>query len=165
MALTQTEWTTTSSNGFLVHECTITATTAENDAYTLKTPIALDPEKQWLLSMACTGATAPDASALPVDLWAGYQDDFVLSGDGANVVATHGYKVKQILDDCVSAVSGVHLFWVMDSNTTVADDVTYNAGVMANVKTPVAPYYAFSLNGGSTLAAVATVWKIIQKIN
>jgi len=164
MAVTQGAWSVSSVNGFKVIQCDValTGSDSETDTYTLKTPKDLNPEKQWLLFL--TFNDTPDGQALPVDLWYGYSDSFALSGQGANVVAADGAQHKQILDDCVSAVSGIEMVWIMDPHTTVADDVTYNAGVSANVKTPIAPYYAFALDGGSALTTARTAtWTIIQK--
>ena len=51
----------------------------------------------------------------------------------------------------------------MDPELAVADVVTVSAiGTGLKVKIPNAPYYAFNLNGASTLAAVTGTWKIIQ---
>jgi len=162
MALTQSAWASKSTdNGFLIHTCTVLPEDTDNDAYTLKTPSSLNPEKEWSLYLTFSGT--PDGQTLPVDLWIGYSDDFALSGDGT-VAATDGASFKQILDDCVSAVSGVVLSWVMDPYSVVADDVTYNAGVAANVKVPIAPYYAFNIDGGSPLNVETATWKIVQKV-
>lgn len=166
MALTQSAWTVSSlgegEKKTLVASCTVTATTAENDAYTLKTPTQLDPRKPWILGLV-TSAT-PDGQALPVDLWVGYSDSFALSGDGANVVATGtGAKYKQIMDDVVLAVTPLMYVWQMDPDLAVADVVTVAAiATGLKIKVPVAPYYAFNLNGGSTLAAATATWVIIQ---
>ena len=162
MALTQSAWTSKTANGFIVYTCTVAQHASETDAYTLKTPAKFNPEKQWELYLTFSGE--PDGAALPVDLWMGFSDDFALSGQGVSVVATDGAQVKQILNDCRSADDGItYLVWTMDPNSTVADDVTYTAGAMANIKVPIAPYYAFAVNGGSTLAAVTATWKIVQK--
>ena len=162
MALTQSAWTSKTANGFIVHTCTVAQTASETDAYTLKTPAKFNPEKQWELYLTFSGE--PDGEALPVDLWMGFSDDFALSGQGASVIATDGAKVKQILNDCESADDGItYLVWTMDPYSTVADDVTFNAGVIANVKVPIAPYYAFAVDGGTELLAVTATWKIVQK--
>ena len=165
MALTQSAWTPVSSDvGRAVWECTVLATTAENDAYTLKTPAGLDPTKPWTVFYS-TSAT-PDGQALPLDIWVGFNDSFALSGDGANVVATptlYGGKFKQILDDGVLAVTPLVYSILLDPNLAVADVVTAAAiATGLKVKVPVAPYYAFNANGGSTLAAQTHYWKIVQ---
>jgi len=162
MALTQSAWTSKTANGFIVHTCTVLPESTDTDAYTLKTPAKFNPEKQWELYLTFSGE--PDGAALPVDLWMGFSDDFALSGQGVSVVATDGAQVKQILNDCRSADDGItYLVWTMDPYSTVADDVTFNAGVIANVKVPIAPYYAFAVDGGSALAAETATWKIVQK--
>jgi hypothetical protein len=166
MALTQSAWTVTSANGRLIAKCTVTATTAENDAYTLKTPIELDTTKPWSLSLECSAT--PDGAALPLDLWIGWSDLFALSGDGANVVSTvnsvrTGAKYKQIFDDVVLAVTTLNYVFHFDPELAVADVVTVAAIASGpKVKIPVAPYYAFNLNGGSTLNAHTATWTIIQ---
>ena len=162
MALTQSAWTSKTANCFIVHTCTVLPESTDTDAYTLKTPAKFNPEKQWELYLTFSGT--PDGAALPVDLWMGFSDDFALSGQGVSVVATDGAQVKQILNDCRSADDGItYLVWTMDPYSTVADDVTFKAGVIANVKVPIAPYYAFAVNGQGTLAAETATWKIVQK--
>lgn len=166
MALTQGAWTVSTlgegAKKTLIASCTVTATTAENDAYTLKTPAQLNPTKPWMLGLVC--AATPDGQALPVDLWVGYSDSFALSGDGASVVATGtGAKFKQIMDDVVLAVSPLMYVWNMVPNLAVADVVTVAAiATGLKISVPVAPYYAFNLNGGSTLAATTATWVIFQ---
>ena len=163
MALTQSAWTSKTANGFIVHTCTVLPENTDTDAYTLKTPAKFNPEKQWELYLTFSGS--PDGQALPVDLWMGFSDSFALSGQDASVVATDGAKVKQILDDSVSADDDgtTYLVWTMDPYSTVADDVAYNAGAIANIKVPIAPYYAFAVNGETALTAVTATWKIVQK--
>lgn len=163
MALTQSAWTvSTVGKSVLKATCTVTATTAENDAYTLKTPKELDVRRPWTLFLV-TSAT-PDGQALPVDIWAGYADNFALSGDGANVVATGtGAKYKQIIENAVTAVTPLAFAFHFDPNQEVADVVTVAAiDTGLKVKIPVAPYYAFNLNGGSTLNAHTATWTIVQ---
>ena len=161
MALTQGSWTEETVNGYKVLTNVVTATTSENDAYTLKTPKSLDTSKPWYLALTFSGT--PDGSALPVEIWTGFSDDFAISGDAGSITATDGGKFIQIFDDCVLAVSGLNYFWLMDPNLAVADVVTVAAVATGlKVKIPEAPYYAFNLNGASTLAAVSGTWKIIQ---
>lgn len=162
MALTQSDWTIKSVNGKLVATCTVVSTTAENDAYTKKTPKELDVTKPW--TMIYSAAATPDGQALPLDIWIGYSDSFALSGDGANVVATGtGSNYKQIFDDVVLAVTPIGYSFQIDPNLAVADVVTVAAiATGPKVKVPVAPYYAFNLDGGSTLAATTHTFTIIQ---
>ena len=161
MALTQGSWTEKTENGYKVLTCTVTATASENDAYTLKTPNSLDTTKPWYLALTFSGT--PDGSALPVEIWTGFSDSFAISGDGGAITATDGGKYKTIFDDCVLAVSGLNYFWLMDPDLAVADVVTVAAVATGpKVKIPKVPYYAFNLNGASTLAAETATWKIIQ---
>lgn len=162
MALTQSAWTESSVNGFYTASCTVAATTAENDAYTLKTPAGLDGTKPFTVYLTFSGT--PDGDALPVDIWLGYSDDFALSGDGATVAATDGGYYKQIFDNCVGAV-GKNYSFVIDPELPVADVVTVAAiATGPKVRIPAAPYYAFNLNGASTLAAETATWRIVQNV-
>jgi len=163
MALTQSAWTVKSmKQKTIVATCTVVATTAENDAYTLKTPKEIDGTKPFNVTLYCSGT--PDGSALPIDLWVGTADDFALSGDGASVTATSGFKFKQIYDDCVLAVSpATAVTFSFDPKSAVADVVTVAAiATGLKIKNPPAPYYAFNANGASTLAAVTYTWTIVQ---
>lgn len=161
MALTQGAWTAKTVNKLYRATCNVAFTVAETDAYTLKTPAELDPTKPWTLIVAA--AATPDAVALPLDIWVGHTNDFVLSGQGANVVATDGGMFKQICDDCVLAVTTVEYVFYMEPQLAVADVVLVSAiasGFKINI--PVAPYYAFNLDGGSTLNATNMDFVIVQ---
>lgn len=162
MALTQSDWTIKTVNGKMVATSTVVSTTAENDAYTKKTPKQLDVTKPWTLIYSA--AATPDGQALPLDIWVGYSESFDLSGDGANVVATGtGAEYKQIFDDVVLAVAPKAYTFQFDPDLAVADVVTVAAiATGPKVKVPVAPYYAFNLDGGSTLAATTHTFTIIQ---
>jgi len=160
MALTQSAWTEKTVNGFYTAVSTVAATTAENDAYTLPTPRGLDPKKPWMLLYKADDT--PDGQALPLDVWVGFSNNFALSGDGANVVATDGAEYKSIFDDVVLAVDKYYAF-AFDPAQVVADVVTVAAiATGPKVKIPVAPYYAFNLDGGSTLAATTHTFQIVQ---
>jgi hypothetical protein len=163
MALTQSAWTAqvTGQSKFQLWKCTVAQTTAENDAYTLKTPKLLDPTKPWTLMVS--GSTTLDGQALPVDLWLGFSDSFAVSGNDSTVAATDGVRYKQILDDALTAY-GTTLMIHFDPELPVADVVTIaavNSGL--KVRVPVAPYYAINLNGGSTLGAATVTYYIMQK--
>lgn len=161
MALTQSAWTDTTVDGLFVSVCTVASTTAENDAYTLKTSTGLDPTIPWELYY--TASATPDAQALPFDLYVGFSSSFAIAGDGATVAATDGVKFKQIFDDVVTGVDPVSINFLMDPDAQKADVVTI-AAVASHPKihVPIAPYYAFNLNGGSTLAAVTHTFRIVQ---
>jgi hypothetical protein len=165
MALTQSVWTTTTSNGWNKHECTVLQTSSENDAYTLKTPSSLDGSRQWSMTMSAS-ATA-DGTALKLDLWAGYNDDFAISGDSTAVTAgTNGFEVKQICDDCVLAVTTLKYSWIFDPKLPVADVVTVAAIADGfKVRAPIAPYYAFNLDGAGALNnAITVTWTLFQEV-
>ena len=76
MALTQSAWTEDFVNGVYTASCTVISTTAENDAYTKKTPDTgkFDPSLPWTLFYFASAT--PDAQALPFDLWIGYDESF-----------------------------------------------------------------------------------------
>lgn len=160
MALTQSAWTDASANGKFVATCTVAATTSENDAYTLKTPKGLKVDQPWTLIVKTSAAS--DGAAVPLDLWVGYSDNFVLSGNDSTVAATDGVNYKQITDDIgYSAASSACFFF--DPQQAVADVVTIAAIATGyKVKIPIAPYYAFNLDGGSTLLAHTATYIIIQ---
>lgn len=162
MALTQGAWTRKpSGKNTMIVTCNVAFTTGENDAYTLRTPADLDPTKQWSLLFKATAT--PDGQALPLDIWGGYSSSFALSGDGANVVATDGVKLKQVFDDVVLAVSPLIYQFTFDPYLPVADVVTVSAiATGLKVRIPVLPYYAFNLNGGSTLNATNADFTIVQ---
>lgn len=167
MALTQSNWSSSSVNGAYKATCTVVSTTSENDAYTLKTPNrkeGFDPSKKFTLLYSA--AATPDGQALPLDIWIGHSDSFNLSGDGANVVATGtGANFKQIFDDVVLAVAPISYAFAIEPDLNVADVVTVAAiATGAKVKVPSAPYYAFNLDGGSTLAATTHTFTIIQNV-
>lgn len=164
MALTQGAWTPVgNTNDLMVWTCNVAFTTDETDAYTLKTPTELDPTKPWTLAIKC--AATPDGQALPLDIWIGWNDSFALSGQGANVTAgANGGKFKQIFDDVVLAVTTLVYTFLMDPDLPVADVVTVGAiATGPKVRIPPAPYYAFNLNGGSSLNATNIDLYIIQK--
>lgn len=161
MALTQGDWTESTVNGLYRATCNVAYTTAETDAYTLKTPDGLDTSRSW--SMITAAAATPDAQAVPLDIWVGHDSDFVLSGQGASVVATNGGNYANVTDDCVLAVTTVEHVFLFDPYLAIADVVTVAAIATGyKMKIPVAPYYAFNLDGGSTLAATNSDFTIVQ---
>ncbi len=167
MALTQGAWTVKSvpkssavnagGRKMLVMECDVTATTGETDAYTLKTPTALDGSKPWTLFVN-TAAVTLDASGLPVDIWAGYDDDFAITGDSTTVAATSGGEVASAVMDDVKAEQ---LATRVDPNYTAAV-VQAVTGTGGHVNAGVAPYYAINLDGASTLNAATCHFVITQ---
>lgn len=166
MALTQSVWTSKSVGQHVVASCSVTATTAENDAYTkwldLKA-MGIDSKKPYTLIYYASAT--PDGSALPLDLWISWDGQTEISGDGANVVCAVGAKFKQIFDDVVLAIDDTPLAYafLLDPELAVADVVTVAAiATGPKVKIPAVPYIAFNANGASTLAAVTHYFKIIQ---
>ena len=158
MALTQGAWSVESVNGKLVCECDIVQTTAENNAYTLKTPPELDTSKAFILMVNTEGATL-DGSALPVDVYAGYSDSFAVSGDGATMGATDGGLIAA---DVIDDVKGVANSVLIDPNYTGAKVQSTLAGVRGVVNCGTPPYFAFDVDGASTLSAATNHWVIIQ---
>lgn len=165
MALTQSNWSEDYVGDLYVATCTVVCTTAENDAYTKKTPANLDPTKPFTLFYFASAT--PDGVALPLDLWIGFNSSFALTGDGGTVGAgANGANWKTIMDDVVLAVTPVVYAWNLDPSLAVADVVTVGAiasGLKAKV--PVVPYFAFNLDGGSTLNAVTNTFVITQKLD
>lgn len=163
MAIGQTVWTTKTVNGFLVLTATITGDTGLKDAYTFKTPAnTVDGTKPFTVFMSA--AITPDAQALPLHLWIGYDDDFALSGDDGSLVAASGAFYVQLTEDCRTAVATLDHAFHVHPNLRVADVVAIGnilTGYKANV--PPAPYYALCLNGGSVLVATVTTFRIVQK--
>lgn len=166
MALTQSVWSSETVGDQVVVSCSVTATTAENDAYTkwldLKA-FGLDATKA--LTLIYYASATPDGQALPLDMWIGWKKGTEISGDGATVACAVGAKYKQIFDDVVLAVDDTPLAyaWQLDPNLAVADVVTVAAiATGPKVKIPQMPLIAFNANGGSTLAAATHYFKIIQ---
>lgn len=166
MALTQSAWSSATAGNHIVLSCSVTATTAENDAYTKwldAKALGLDTRKAYTLYYYASAT--PDGSALPLDIWLGWSKAAEISGDGANVVCANGAKFKQIFDDVVLAIDDTPLVYVftIDPDLAVADVVTVAAiATGPKVKVPSAPYIAFNLNGASTLAAATHYFKIVQ---
>jgi hypothetical protein len=164
MALTQSAWSVKTQGGKTVAQCNVAFTTAENDAYTLRTPKEIDVSKPYTLSVVC--AATPDGVAVPFDLWFGYDDNFALSGNDSTVaplVANTGAKFKQIFDDVVLAVTPLTYCFTFDPNQAVADVVTVAAiATGPKVKTAPAVCHVFNFNGGSTLNATNATFTIIQ---
>lgn len=150
-------WTYGTVNGRLVMECDVVMDTSISDAYTLKTPArTLDPTKRWLL-MVNTGAADLDGSALPCDIWAGFADDFALSGDTTTVAATHGGEVASAV---VGDVNTPSLTVVVDPNYH-GTFVQSSTNIMGIVNAGTAPYYAFNLDG-ATLKSATCHFIIVQ---
>lgn len=163
MALTQSAWSNNTVNGVLVSTSTVIATTAENDAYTLKTPKELDTTRAFTL-LYLTSAT-PDGQATPMDIWLGYNDNFAITGNDSTVAATNGARFKQFFDDGVLAVTPLIYSFVFDPYLPVADVVTVAAiATGPKIRIPAAPYYAFNVNGGSTLNAATHTFILVQGI-
>ncbi len=154
--LTIGDWTSESPGGENVWTCTVTATIADYDIYTNRTPDGLDPHKPWKLYVNTAVATLDaTAAAIPVDLYIGWSKDFALSENNAPVV-TDGvlYKVD-IYADVRTALGYIQ----MDPNIIVAEDVTT---LGATCYTPVAPYYIFNLDSASVVSAGDCTFKIVQ---
>tara|TARA_R110002012_G_scaffold320339_1_gene543319 strand:- start:23974 stop:24516 length:543 start_codon:yes stop_codon:yes gene_type:complete len=159
MALTQGAWTSSSVNGTSVHSCVVTATTAENDGYTLKTPKSLDPTKPWVLVANSESVAIDGSSTTVVDIYGGYSDDFAITGDAGTVAATDGTLIgTAVMDDIKAAQVSI----IVDPNYTGAVITSTVAGVRGRINLGQFPYYAFNANAGSTLAAADCTWKIIQ---
>lgn len=152
--LTIGEWTGKTYNGITTWTCEVVATTADYDIYTKKTPEGLDPHKPWTLVINSAAATINNATT-PVDLYIGWDDTFALTLNNAPTV-TGGVLYKADIFDAAEATAVPIL---MHPNLTVAEDVS---GGAAKCYVPIAPYYIIDLDGGDTVAAETTTFKIIQ---
>lgn len=154
--LTIGAWTESTVNSRYVATCTVTATTADYDIYTAKTPKGLNPNKPWTLFVNTASATLDaTAAAIPVDLYIGYTDSFALAANNAPTVTDGVLYKEDIYDDCRTAIGSI----LMHPNLMVAEDT---AGVGAKCLVPVAPYYAFNLDCASALSAGDCTFKIVQ---
>ena len=154
--LTIGDWTETSANGLYVASCTVTATTADYDIYTKKTPKGLNPKEPWTLFVNTAGATLDDTSAaIPVDLYIGWDDTFELTLNNAPTVTGGVLYKADIHDDVRTACYAIQ----MHPNLMVAEDV---AGPAAKCYVPIAPYYIFALDCASALSAGDCTFKIVQ---
>jgi len=166
-AETINEWSpiVTKQTKFAVWKSTLVVNdNGESDIWTKRTPATLNPDKAFDLLLT-TSQTA-DAQALPVRLWGGWSDDFVLAGDTTTVAATNGVQIGQVLDDCVLSVTNGILFH-FDPDSPVANVVTIAAVASGlKVRIPKMPYYILHFDGGSTLAASTTytLWLIQKKL-
>ena len=164
-AQTQTAWTETSINGYMVLSSTAT-TDANNEVnWSLKTPVELDTSEPW--SLIVSASAAQDGAAAPLMIWGGYSDDFALAGTAGRATATDGVQIGELTDDLGygAAVAGMN-FAMTPGSSGLANVVTIAAvatGMRHNV--PIFPYYAFELHSddGGVLAAHTLTWKIIQK--
>ena len=164
MALTQGAWAATTVNELLVLKCTVTSTTGETDTYTLKTPertdaSSFDPTKSWALIVNAAATDISDGTDV-VDIWAGYSDSFVMSGDSTTTTATDGVEIGSAVITGVSDAVGV----------CIVDPNFFGTKVQGNPGTPVeghvnvgtAPYYAINVDGGAARKAADTIFYIIQ---
>lgn len=162
---TQGAWSRKTVNGFMVATCIVTQSSSDEDAYTLKIPAGyIDGTRPWVMFQSASAT--PDQGALPLDIWIGYDDNFVLSGDDTSLVATNGAMYKEVYNDCVLAVLMKEYAYHMHPDLGVADVVTVgNINTGNKINCPPAPYYAFNLDGGSTLDdAVVMTWVVVQKL-
>lgn len=162
MALTRGAWTTRTiqRNGsyFIVGTCSVTATTAENDAYT-KAITFLKPDKKWNMHINTAGTTL-DGTSLPVDIWATpYTTKEYASmdmvGDGASVALTtdgtaSGSNIGYVLNSAIIAT--VH--------NTAAVKVYDPMGTAAHA--PSVTYF-INLDGAGTLSAAICKYIVFQE--
>ncbi len=156
--ITQTAWVATTVNGHLVLQCDVSqAATELYDSFTLKTPKELDPTKSWILFVNTTAATI-GTTALPVDIWAGYDDDFALAGTVNDVTVTSGYEVAgSIMDDVYTDKLASRIDpGYSGTRVQAAADV----GGIINVGT--APYYVINCDGGAELETETCHFVITQ---
>jgi len=127
--------------------CTSTATTSDYHHYTPPTPGNLDTSKPFLLiANAASKELDSTATAMPIDVYAGWGSTFALSGPTASsITVTAGAK---IVDDAVA-----------DIRTAVAT-LSWNPNATA-AHIP-APMLAFQATNGGVMVAASCVWIIYQ---
>lgn len=149
--------------------CTILQAVANTATMTNKTPRGLNVRRPWTLVVY--GSAAIDAGQTPVlELWGGHSDDFSPTNttDGlATTAATDGAKILDLCDSVVGALSTApyffHMVPIVGQAQQVANVVTVAAIATGfKVGIPVLPYYAFGIQGDTTLDAVTVTYKIIQ---
>ena len=153
MSLTQGAWTHDTVNDVSVITCTVTATTAEEISATLKVPARmLDTTKAFTLTVNTAGTTL-DGATLPVDIYAGYSDDFALGVVTSTLTVTDGFLLNaDVIADVKAAIGSV----IVDPLLNIADDpddIVRGARV---------PYYGFVLDGASALATEDCIFIITQ---
>jgi hypothetical protein len=154
--LTIGSWKESEENGRAVWTCKVTTTTADLDLYTEKTPVGLNVHKPWELFINTASATLDGtATAIPVDLYIGWDATFELTENNAPVVTGGVLYKADIYDDVRTAVG--YIQFVPD--IIVAEDV---AAVAAKTYIPVAPYYIFNLDCATAMSAVDCTFKIVQ---
>lgn len=144
--------------------CTVLADTANQMAYTLKTPRGLDVRRPW--SLVISTSAASDGQAVPADLYLGTGDTAALSGT-SSITATAAVKFKQLTDDIGYSAATATCHLIIPMGVVAANGVS-DIALIANIASgykhnvPIAPYYIFNLNGATTLLAHTTTWTIIQ---
>jgi len=152
MALTQGAWVESSVNGRYVAYCDVAQTATEEKSATLKTPVGLDTSKSFVL-IVNSEAAACDGTTLPVDIYAGYSDQFTLTVVTSTLTVNDGVLLNpDVIADVQSAAGTV----IVDPNLNIADDAD------DIVRGAVVPYYGFVLDGASTLGAVTCRFIIMQ---
>ena len=162
-ANTVSAWTFPKTIGkCLVTSCTVLVDTANQMAWTKKTPPEIDCTKPMTLQVSASGAV--DGQAVPLDLYIGYADNSALAGTSA-ITATAASKYKQLVDDIGYAGTlwtNVHSI-ALNPDQQVADVVTIAAEATGlKTKTTRAPFFLFNLNGATTLLAETVTFRIIQ---
>ncbi|KKL71100.1 hypothetical protein LCGC14_2098300, partial [marine sediment metagenome] len=131
-----------------VMECDVVVDSSISDGYTLKTPArTLDPTKPWKLIVNTASADLDNANVL-VDIWAGFDDDFALTGNADPIATSGGEVATAVMDD----VKIEPLTVIVDPNYH-GTMVQSSTGVVGIVNVGTAPYYAFNLDGDTFKSA------------
>ena len=154
MALTQGNWIEKTVNGQYVAHCDVTSTTAEHIVATLKTPDGLDTSKPYLLIVNSESVTMDDTSAaIPVDIYAGYSEDFALNVSTSTLTAVDGALIaNDMIADVRTSIGSV----IVDPNLQIAN----SAGVIC--RGAAAGYHGFVASAGSALSAATTRFVVMQ---
>lgn len=159
MGLIQTDWVATTVNGHTVLKCTLTQeSSAAQDSFTYKTPKELDPNKSWILVVNTAGTTI-ESTTLPVDMWAGYDENATLADDsGTDVSATSTSEIAAAIMDNVEAEK---LASVIDPHY-IGTRIQAITDVGGHINLSKAPYYIINLDGTSALTEAACLIVITQ---
>ena len=154
MALTQGAWVEKSVNGQYVAYCDVTSTVAEYIHATLKSPKGLDTTKPYLLVVNSESATLDDTSAvIPVDVYAGYSEDFALSVTTSTLTVTDGALIaNDMIADVRTAIGAV----IVDPNLQIANA----AGVVC--RGAAAGYHGYTATAASVLSAETCRFVVMQ---
>ena len=154
MALTVGDWVEKTVNGQYVAYCDVTSTTSEELIATAKSPKGLDTTKPYLLVVNSESVTMDSTSAvIPVDIYAGYSEDFALSVATDTLTVTDGALIaNNMIADVRTAIGSV----IVDPNLQIAN----SAGVIC--RGAASGYHGYTATAASVLSAATTRFVVMQ---